>query len=88
MIAVTALDNLGHFKNHWLEARYHFSFSGYRDPDRMGVGAGDVERHASEMESKIKAAHFKVKRVFIEAQSFAAHARQLPPSSKEEKSKP
>ncbi len=38
MITVTALENLGHFKNDWLEARYHLSFSGYRDPARMGVG--------------------------------------------------
>ncbi len=39
MITVTALENLGHFKNDWLEARYHFSFFRYMDPDRMGVGA-------------------------------------------------
>jgi cation diffusion facilitator family transporter len=38
--------------------------------------AGDVERHVSEMETKIKTAHAEVKRVFIEAQSFAAHLRQ------------
>jgi len=39
MITVTPLETLGHFKNDWLEARYHFSFSGYVDPARMGVGA-------------------------------------------------
>ncbi len=39
MIAVTRLGDLGHFKNDWLEARYHFSFAGYRDPTRMGLGA-------------------------------------------------
>ncbi|NQV82865.1 MAG: pirin family protein [Rhodospirillales bacterium] len=39
MITLTPLESLGHFKNAWLEARYHFSFSGYMDPNRMGVGA-------------------------------------------------
>ena len=39
MIAVTELDGLGHFKNDWLEARYHFSFAGYQDPARLGLGA-------------------------------------------------
>lgn len=39
MIAVTELDDLGHFKNDWLEARYHFSFAGYQDPARLGLGA-------------------------------------------------
>ncbi len=37
----------------------------------------DVERRVSEMETAIKTAHPEVKRVFIEAQSFAAHMRQL-----------
>ena len=41
------------------------------------LSAGDVERHVSEMEGKIKTAHPEVKRVFIEAQSFAAHVEQL-----------
>ena len=40
------------------------------------LSADDVERHVSEMESKIKISHPEVKRVFIEAQSFAAHVRQ------------
>jgi redox-sensitive bicupin YhaK (pirin superfamily) len=39
MITVTPLENLGHFKNEWLEARHHFSFADYMDPDRMGLGA-------------------------------------------------
>jgi len=39
MITVTELADLGHFKNDWLEARYHFSFAGYRDPARSGIGA-------------------------------------------------
>lgn len=39
MISVTRLENLGHFKNGWLEARYHFSFAGYHDPARVGLGA-------------------------------------------------
>ncbi len=29
---------LGRFKNDWLNARYHFSFANWRDPDRMGWG--------------------------------------------------
>ncbi len=40
-----------------------------------GLSAADVERLVSELESKIKAAHPEVTRVFIEAQSFAAHFR-------------
>jgi len=39
MILVTTLKELGHFKNEWLEARYHFSFADYADPSRMGLGA-------------------------------------------------
>ncbi len=39
MIAVTGLAHLGHFKNDWLEARYHFSFADYHDPARSGIGA-------------------------------------------------
>ena len=39
MITVTRLEDLGHFRNDWLEARYHFSFSSYQDPARMGWGA-------------------------------------------------
>jgi hypothetical protein len=39
MIQVQPFDRLGRFQNDWLNARYHFSFSGYRDPERMGVGA-------------------------------------------------
>jgi len=42
MIQVQPFDKLGRFSNDWLNARYHFSFSGYRDPDRMGVGALSV----------------------------------------------
>jgi quercetin 2,3-dioxygenase len=39
MIQVQPFAKLGRFQNEWLDARYHFSFSSYRDPDRMGVGA-------------------------------------------------
>ncbi len=39
MITVTPLEGLGHFKNDWLEALYHFSFADYMDPARMGLGA-------------------------------------------------
>ncbi|MBO21395.1 MAG: hypothetical protein CMM26_03300 [Rhodospirillaceae bacterium] len=38
MIDVTALDDLGHFRNEWLDAHHHFSFGGYMNPDRMGFG--------------------------------------------------
>ncbi len=39
MIEKRPFDSLGQFENDWLKARYHFSFSGYRDPNRMSWGA-------------------------------------------------
>ncbi len=39
MIDVTPFERLGTFENDWLDAHYHFSFAGYRDPERMGLGA-------------------------------------------------
>ena len=39
MIEIRAFDGIGAFRNEWLNARHHFSFGGYRDPDRMGFGA-------------------------------------------------
>ena len=39
MIDVTAFENLGAFRNEWLNARHHFSFGEYHDPKRMGWGA-------------------------------------------------
>lgn len=39
MIEVRSFDSLGRFRNQWLNARHHFSFGGYEDPKRMGVGA-------------------------------------------------
>lgn len=39
MIEKRTFDSLGRFRNDWLNARHHFSFSGYHDPDRMGWGA-------------------------------------------------
>ena len=39
MIDIRRFENLGRFKNEWLNANYHFSFSGYHDPRRMGEGA-------------------------------------------------
>lgn len=39
MIEKRAFDSLGRFDADWLAARYHFSFSGYRDPARMQWGA-------------------------------------------------
>lgn len=38
MIDVLNFDDLGTFKNHWLDAHYHFSFAGYHNPARMGLG--------------------------------------------------
>ncbi len=38
MIRVTPFERLGGFKNGWLDARHHFSFSSYYDPERMGFG--------------------------------------------------
>lgn len=39
MIDVRPFASLGGFRNDWLHARHHFSFGGYHDPTRMGVGA-------------------------------------------------
>ncbi len=36
---IRRFDTLGHADHGWLDARHHFSFAGYRDPDRMGWGA-------------------------------------------------
>ena len=38
MIEVRPFEKLGRFDNDWLAARYHFSFSEYHDPARMGFG--------------------------------------------------
>ena len=38
MIEVIPFVSLGRFDNDWLAARYHFSFAGYHDPSRTGVG--------------------------------------------------
>jgi redox-sensitive bicupin YhaK (pirin superfamily) len=38
MIHIQPFEDLGRFDNDWLSARYHFSFAGYRDPARGGVG--------------------------------------------------
>ena len=38
MIDIRRFEDLGTFRNSWLDAHYHFSFSQYHDPDRMGVG--------------------------------------------------
>jgi redox-sensitive bicupin YhaK (pirin superfamily) len=39
MIDHRPFTTLGHAHHGWLEARHHFSFAGYHDPDRMGWGA-------------------------------------------------
>ena len=38
MIDVRSFDSLGRFENGWLNARHHFSFGHYHDPNRMGFG--------------------------------------------------
>lgn len=38
MIDVRPFKSLGAFRNDWLNAHHHFSFGGYHDPARMGVG--------------------------------------------------
>ncbi|RIJ33147.1 pirin family protein [Henriciella mobilis] len=38
MIDIRRFDKLGTFQNEWLDAHYHFSFSHYYDPARMGHG--------------------------------------------------
>ncbi|MEP1144672.1 MAG: pirin family protein [Henriciella sp.] len=38
MIEIRRFSDLGTFQNEWLKAHYHFSFSHYHDPDRMGHG--------------------------------------------------
>ncbi len=38
MIEVRPFESLGRFDNDWLAARYHFSFAGYHDPARNGIG--------------------------------------------------
>ncbi len=39
MIQVEKFEQLGRFRNDWLNARHHFSFGQHHDPRRMGVGA-------------------------------------------------
>ncbi|WP_025770674.1 pirin family protein [Thioalkalivibrio sp. HK1] len=39
MIDPRPFDSLGAFKTNWLDAKHHFSFGHYTDPERMGVGA-------------------------------------------------
>jgi quercetin 2,3-dioxygenase len=38
MIQLRPFNSLGAFRNEWLDAHHHFSFGGYHDPERMGVG--------------------------------------------------
>ena len=38
MIDIRPFKSLGHADHGWLDARHHFSFSNYYDPDRMGWG--------------------------------------------------
>lgn len=39
MIDIRPFETLGAANHGWLDARHHFSFAGYHDPDRMGWGA-------------------------------------------------
>ncbi|NQU58531.1 MAG: pirin family protein [Rhodospirillales bacterium] len=38
MIEITPLEDLGHADHGWLDARHHFSFANYYNPERMGFG--------------------------------------------------
>jgi quercetin 2,3-dioxygenase len=38
-IEIRPFASLGHANHGWLDARHHFSFSGYHDPDRMAWGS-------------------------------------------------
>jgi len=38
MIDIVTHADIGGFKNGWLDAHHHFSFAGYNDPRRMGLG--------------------------------------------------
>jgi redox-sensitive bicupin YhaK (pirin superfamily) len=38
MIDIRKFDTLGHADHGWLDARHHFSFANYHDPNRMGWG--------------------------------------------------
>lgn len=52
MIDIRPFDRLGRFRNDWLNAHYHFSFSQYYDPARIRHGAlrvwndDEIEPHA------------------------------------------
>jgi len=39
MIDIRPFASLGHANHGWLDARHHFSFANYHDPQRMGWGA-------------------------------------------------
>jgi len=39
MIDIRPFETLGHADHGWLDARHHFSFASYHDPDRMGWGS-------------------------------------------------
>ena len=38
-ITIREADTVWHEQGGWLDARWHFSFDRYRDPEQMGVGA-------------------------------------------------
>ena len=39
MITITRFEDLGAAKLDWLDAKHHFSFADYHDPERMGFGS-------------------------------------------------
>ena len=39
MIKTYTFEQLGHANHGWLDARHHFSFANYYNPERMGFGA-------------------------------------------------
>ncbi|HWI23254.1 MAG TPA: hypothetical protein VNT22_11655, partial [Baekduia sp.] len=38
-VTVRPADTIWHERSGWFDARWHFSFDRYRDPEQMGVGA-------------------------------------------------
>jgi quercetin 2,3-dioxygenase len=38
-VTIREADTIWHEQGGWFDARWHFSFDRYRDPDQMGVGA-------------------------------------------------
>ena len=39
-VTIREADTIWHEEGGWFDARWHFSFDRYRDPEQLGVGAG------------------------------------------------